>query len=78
MNNLESQPDFKPVERNELGIRNEMQVRLAALGGQSFDQYLETRAKAFGELVKKDPSIFDKYEKNQEETLEEIKKIIYH
>lgn len=72
------QNNFSPIERNEIGIRNEMQVRLAALGGQSFNEYVVTHAKEFGELVEKNPDLLDKYEQNQEETLEKIKQIIYH
>ncbi|MDQ5962556.1 MAG: hypothetical protein QG653_363 [Patescibacteria group bacterium] len=78
MNSSPSQPDFVPVERNQLGVRNEMQVRLANLGGQSFDEYLATHAEEFKNLVEENPGLFDKYEENQEKTLDEIKKIIYH
>jgi hypothetical protein len=72
-------PEPPQTEAERLvGLRNDMQVKLALRNDEEFEEFLDKHALAFKEAVEADQSILDKYAENPDAALEEVEAIIYH
>lgn len=57
---------------------NQMQMQLASMHGQDFDEFISAKAEEFRNIVTAHPEFLEEYITAPEETLKKIEPLLYH
>lgn len=84
---MEQQMGSAPSRQNEqmqmsadeiVGIKIDMQIRLANEHGQDINDFIEAHAKDFGDFVGTNQNVLERYRHDPDGVIKEVEKIIYH
>lgn len=65
-------------ENTILATTNEMQIALAQLHGEALENFIETRASEFREIINGHPEYVEEFQNNPKSVLDKIEPLLYH